>query len=67
MSKHTVLAEGKSTDGYSNYRLVRLNKDAAQVEIERSPNDWHWCVWRSLPLEAATDLFQSQTGYQVAA
>lgn len=59
-----ILAQAPSVDGYSNFRLRRLNEHSAVVEIERAPDDWHWCVYRCLPLEKAVELFQSQTGYQ---
>ena len=61
--KMTVLAH--SLDGC--LRIHRQSKHSAVIELRSHlyPGDWIYCVWRTIPIDEAWEMFYNQCQYHL--
>lgn len=49
-----------SLDGLMRLRALKNGKGVVEIRSHPFPGTWTWCVYRSLPMEKAMDLFMNQ-------
>lgn len=54
-----------SIDGLLRLRALKGGKAVVELRSHLFPGSWTYCVYRSLPMEKAMDLFLSQARHHV--